>query len=175
MCKKTGTSLLEIIIALFIMAAAMIPIAHLIGFGGSATQKDNRQIHAIQVLERTMRLLLQQPFQDIPIGANLTAYATPPVQLGTVPGPHGATYQVFLTCENVSPIDFRFHPVNVNRPGFSEGAPLATDFQAMQTLRLNDCVKKLSVRIDWIEQGNRTISFQAVSFRANLDRRGSGT
>ncbi|HOY65723.1 MAG TPA: prepilin-type N-terminal cleavage/methylation domain-containing protein, partial [Candidatus Ozemobacteraceae bacterium] len=84
-----GVTLIEIMLALFILASAMIPIASLMGYGGKATLKDNRHIVGIQVLQQTATLLLQAPYRDIPVGTNLATYATQPILLGDVTGPNG--------------------------------------------------------------------------------------
>ena len=47
---KRGITLIEIVMAMLIMASVMIPVASIMGYGGRATVKDARRIAAIQLL-----------------------------------------------------------------------------------------------------------------------------
>ncbi len=166
-----GVTLIEIMLALFILASAMIPIASLMGYGGKATLKDNRHIVGIQVLQQTATLLLQAPYRDIPVGTNLATYATQPILLGDVTGPNGTVYRVLLTSELV-PVSFSYYSVNVQNPGFSEAAPRPTDFLGPNTLNLTNCLKRLAIRVSWLEQGSARPEIHCVTYRADLNRRG---
>ncbi|HEY9069887.1 MAG TPA: hypothetical protein VIV61_06485 [Candidatus Ozemobacteraceae bacterium] len=169
-----GVTLIEIMLALFIMASAMLPIASLMGYGGRATLKDNRHIVGIQLLQQTATLLLQAPYRDIPTGTDLAVYATPPIALGNVTGPNGAVYRVLLTSELV-PVSFSYYSVNVQNAGFSEAAPRPTDFVGPNTLNLANCLKRLTIRVSWQEQGTVRPEITCVTYRADLNRRGSAS
>lgn len=107
-----GVTLLEIMMALLIMSSAMIPIASLMGYGGRATSKDARRIVAIQTLEKTLRQLLVEPYDEIPTGKALKKKFNN-VELGTIVTPAGYQYEVELDSSYVSPVNFSYQPVKV--------------------------------------------------------------
>ena len=170
MDSRKGTTLLEIMIALFILATAMIPIASIMGYGGRATTKDARRIIAIQQLDKTLRRLLREPFPQIPLGANVQTGFNE-VALGKITVEQGYSYNVSLKSEYVNPTVFTYQGVNVNRPTFKEDQPVAADFLAAENLTLNNVVLRLTVTVSWTEQGNLPVSVSAMTFRANLERR----
>jgi len=159
--------------ALFILAATMIPVASIMGVGSKATQKDSRRIVAIQTMQNQANLLLQAPFKDIPLGEKLTSYSTAPVKLGTIVGPNQVSYQVKLTCSALSPVSLGYYSVNVQNAGFQEGNPQPTDFVGPRTLSLSNCVKRLKILVTWKETGGRDVEISCLTYRADLNRRGS--
>lgn len=167
---KRGTTLLEIMIALFIMAAAMIPIASIMGYGGRATSKDSRRIVAIQLLDKTLRQLLQEPFDQIPVGANVQASFNG-VRLGNVVSDQGESYAVTLNSQYENPVNFSYCGLDVNRPTFQGDNPIADDFLPVEVLALNDVVLRLEVTVQWNEQTNLPVSVSAITYRANFQRR----
>ena len=168
-----GITLIEIMMALFILAATMIPVASIMGVGSKATQKDSRRIVAIQTMQNQANLLLQAPFKDIPLGTELTSYSTAPVKLGTIVGPNQVSYQVKLTCSALSPVSLGYYSVNVQNAGFQEGNPQPTDFVGPRTLFLSNCVKRLKILVTWKETGGRDVEISCLTYRADLNRRGS--
>ncbi|HOY66504.1 MAG TPA: hypothetical protein PLP29_06415, partial [Candidatus Ozemobacteraceae bacterium] len=98
-------------------------------------------------------------------------YATQPILLGDVTGPNGTVYRVLLTSELV-PVSFSYYSVNVQNPGFSEAAPRPTDFLGPNTLNLTNCLKRLAIRVSWLEQGSARPEIHCVTYRADLNRRG---
>lgn len=167
-CK--GTSLLEIVIALLIMTSAMIPIASLMGYGGRATSKDARRIVAIQTLEKTVRQLLQEPFTEIPLGKSVKASFNG-VDLGKIVSPAGYEFEVELSSQYVSPVDFSFQNVKVNLPAFKPENPLPGDFSDPETISLANCVLELIVKVSWSEQKTLPVNISALTYRANFHRR----
>lgn len=168
--KNMGTTLLEILIALFILATAMIPIASIMGYGGRATTKDSRRIVAIQLLDKTLRKLLQEPFTQIPVGTGIQTGFNG-ISLGDVKTEQGNSYKIFLDSEFVNPTVFAYQGVDVNRPAFKADSPVSADFLAAENLTLNDVVLRLTVRVEWLEQGNLPVSVSALTFRADFERR----
>lgn len=166
----SGTTLLEIIIALLIMTSAMIPIASLMGYGGRATTKDARRIVAIQTLEKTLRQLLQEPFTEIPVGNTVKASFNG-VDLGKIVSPAGYEYDVELSSKYVSPVNFSFQNVKVNLPAFKPEDPLAGDFSDSESLVLTDCILELVVKVSWKEQQTLPVDVSAMTYRANFQRR----
>ncbi|GAB4278169.1 MAG: hypothetical protein Kow0029_21350 [Candidatus Rifleibacteriota bacterium] len=167
---RKAVTLIEIMLALLIMAGAMIPIASLMGYGGKATSKDARRIAAIQILDKTLRQILQEPFADIPVGKNIQV-PFKNVRLGAVKSEQGQNYTVILNSSFVNPTNFAYCGVNVNRPSFKGDNPVAADFLAAETLTLSDVVLRVEVTVQWVEQGNLPVSVSAVTFRANFKRR----
>ncbi len=165
-----GVTLLEIMMALLIMASAMIPIASLMGYGGRATSKDARRIVAIQTLEKTLRQLLVEPFDQIPVGKAIKKKFNN-VELGTVVTPAGYQYEVELDSDYVSPLNFSYQAVKVNLPSFKADNPKATDFAPAETLSLTDCVLELQVKVTWKEQQALDVFVSAMTYRANFHRR----
>jgi hypothetical protein len=167
---NNGTTLLEILIALFIMATAMIPIASIMGYGGRATSKDARRIVAIQLLDKTLRQLLQQSFDDIPVAKNVQTGFNG-IRLGDVVAENGETYNLRLNSEFVNPARFAYQGVDVNRPKFNGSNPVAADFTAQENLVLNDVILRLELLVQWNEQKDLPVSVSAVTFRADFNRR----
>lgn len=168
--RLSGLTLLEIMFAMLILAGAMIPVASLMGYGGRATGKDARRIAGIHILQKTVQQLLKEPFEDIPLGNNLETSFNE-VSLGNVVSEQGNTYKVILSSQYVNPATFNYRGINVNRSGFDEGNPLATDFLAAKNLVLNDVVIKLELKVEWLEQKDLPVSVSAVTYRADFERR----
>ncbi|MDD2997819.1 MAG: hypothetical protein PHV05_02085 [Candidatus Riflebacteria bacterium] len=166
----SGVTLLELMLALLILSSAMIPIASLMGYGGRATSKDARRIVAIQTLEKTLRQLLQEPFDQIPVG-NAVKTSFNGVDLGNITSSAGYSYEVELSSKYVSPVDFAFQNVKVNLPTFDPGAPQASDFADKESLSLANCVIELIVKVTWNEQKNLPVEVSAMTYRANFRRR----
>jgi len=168
--KTAGVTLLEIMIALLIMASVMIPISSIMGYGGAATSKDARRIAAMQILDKTMRQILQEPYGIIPMGNGLqTSFGG--VALGNVVSSNGTVYTVILNCEFESPAVFAYQGVKVNSPAFKTDDPESGDFLAAENLSLSDCVKSFQVIVRWTEQQTIPVEISAVSYRADFTRR----
>ncbi|MBI3037721.1 type II secretion system protein [bacterium] len=171
--RRRGITLLEIIIAVGILAMAMIPVSGIMGYGAKAVSKDARQIEAIQLLEKTVNLLLQQPFKDIPVGNNITNYSTAPVNLclGNIDGKKGGKYTVSMDCQ-IIPVTFSYQSVDVGDPTFDELNPPAGLF-SNENLTVSDSIKEIKVKIEWTEEKTKQVQFRALTYRADLNRRGS--
>ncbi|OGK06147.1 MAG: hypothetical protein A2W80_15425 [Candidatus Riflebacteria bacterium GWC2_50_8] len=167
---KRGITLIEIVMAMLIMASVMIPVASIMGYGGRATVKDARRIAAIQLLEKTMRVLLQEDFAAIPTGNSLQA-SFGNVVLGNITSDAGTVYTVSLDSEFISPAKFAFNGVNVNSPTFKTDEPAAEDFMTSETLSLNNCVKQVRITVRWMEQQTTPVEIAVISYRADFTRR----
>lgn len=169
---RSGITLLEIIIALLIMTSVMIPISSLMGYGGSATKKDARRITAIQLLDKTMREILQTEFKLIPVGNDIkTPFGA--THLGTVTSSAGVEYTVSLSSNYISPAVFSFQNIRVNLPDFKPEEPKDTDFTGAETISLANCVKSLIVTVSWVEQQSIPVQVSAISYSADFARRKS--
>lgn len=173
--QRHGTTLLEIMFALVILATAMIPIASVMGYGAKTTVKDFRTIEAIQFLQKTANMLLQEPYRNLPLNqaTYASAYAlNPGIPLGTAIKGRETTYAIEFTCVEVSPIEFSAYLINVSGATFDEGNPQATDFSGPVTQSFDHCVKRLQVRVMWVEPNGTPRQIDAITFRADLNRRG---
>ncbi|MFZ5951398.1 MAG: type IV pilus modification PilV family protein [Candidatus Rifleibacteriota bacterium] len=172
MLKNRGTTLIEIMIALFILATAMIPIASIMGYGGRATSKDARRILAIQLLDKTLRQMLQTDYDKIPTGKNIQK-GFEGIALGDVTSgqDQGYPFNISLDSEYVNPANFKYRGVDVNRPTFKADSPVGDDFLPEETLSLNNVVIRLTVTVTWNEQQNLPVSVSAMTFRADFQRR----
>ncbi len=172
MLKKSGTTLIEIMIALFVLASAMIPIASIMGYGGRATSKDARRILAMQLLDKTLRQMLQADYDEIPIGKNIQN-GFEGIALGDVTAGQdkGFSFNISLDSEYVNPVKFKYRGVGVNRPTFKADSPVGDDFLPEETISLNDVVIKLTVTVTWNEQQNLPVSVSAMTYRADFQRR----
>ena len=67
-CKshdKSGVTLTEIMLALFILSAAFIPIIAVMSTGIRGTQKDETILRGVQLAQKTLNTALQLPFGDL--------------------------------------------------------------------------------------------------------------
>jgi hypothetical protein len=68
-CKRTeknrGVTLTEILLALFILSAAFIPIIAVMSTGIRGTQKDETILRGVQLAQKTLNTALQLPFGDL--------------------------------------------------------------------------------------------------------------
>ena len=164
--RRSGMTLLEILLATVIMALAMIPVSGLMGYGARATTRDHQEIECIQLLEKNGNLLLKRDYRQIPVGNNQL--------LETVSGRWGRSFRVFLNCQEIATTTFSYNSIQVNLAGFDENNPRVADFNSTpETISLPNCVKQLNIRVDVFDSGNVLIkSIQAVTFSADMNRRG---
>ncbi|MDD2624087.1 MAG: hypothetical protein PHQ02_04635 [Candidatus Riflebacteria bacterium] len=167
--NREGITLPEIIVATLILCLAMIPIAGLMGYGGKATLKDARRITAIQMLDKTMRSLLSEPFNEIPRGNNIVKSFNN-ISLGDVKASNGVTYSVKLTSQYMT-TSFDYKPVNVHTATFNEASPKPADFASVESLTLTDSILRLSLTISWTEEKSKVVQVSALTYRANFSRR----
>ncbi|MBU1105613.1 MAG: hypothetical protein KKB51_03010 [Candidatus Riflebacteria bacterium] len=173
---RSGTSLLEIIMATVVLAVAMIPIAAMIGFGHRGTSKDFRNLTAIQLLEGTMRQVLVAEYDRVPIG-NLTA----PVDLGTFTLPLGtiasssANYDLSLNVTGES-VTFSYNPIRIDLNTFIATAAATWQFDASTDLKFDNSsivkafrVKRVVGQITWNEpERNQQRSIKMMTFLTRM-------
>ncbi|MGM0599250.1 MAG: type IV pilus modification PilV family protein [Candidatus Rifleibacteriota bacterium] len=67
-CRKTGLSLVEVMMAIVIFAFAVIPIIGLFGRGTTYTQTNADFLAAMHSSSGYLRSLMGLPFRDVPLG-----------------------------------------------------------------------------------------------------------
>lgn len=63
--QRQGVTLTEIMLALFILSAAFIPIIAVMSTGIRGTQKDETILRGVQLAQKTLNTALQLPFGDL--------------------------------------------------------------------------------------------------------------
>lgn len=182
--NNKGITLIEITIATLILASVVVPISSLMGFGGKATTKDAKRIAAIQILDKTMRQILAQPFSEI---ANITKKTETKhnsnicdnkILLGTVysevnPGKSGNGFKFDVELRTIfKPVSFSYKPIEVWKEGFDEKKPKLKYFGNTETISLDKSVIELKLIVKWEENKNKvTNSISAKSYMADLSRK----
>jgi len=173
---RSGTSLLEIIMATVVLAVAMIPIAAMIGFGHRGTSKDFRNLTAIQLLEGTMRQVLVADYDHVPIG-NLTS----PVDLGTFTLPLGtvasssANYDISLRVTGES-VTFAYQPIRIDLNTFVASDAATWEFDSSTDITFDNSstmnayrVKRVIGQVTWNEpERNQQRSIRMLTFLTRM-------
>lgn len=173
---KSGTSLLEIIMATVVLAVAMIPIAAMIGFGHRGTSKDFRNLTAIHLLEGTMRQVLAAEYDRIPIGTLAS-----PVDLGTFTLPLGtiassaANYDLSLVVTGES-VSFAYQPIRVDLNTFVASDAATWAFDSPVSIDFNNSsavnpfrVKRVVGEVTWNEpEINQQRSIKMMTFLTRM-------
>lgn len=118
--NRKGISFTEILLAFFIMAMTLLPISGIMSYGHRGTQKDFRQVQAIEILVARLNQVSSIPFRKllslIPSGNSVTISS--PIFTGTnlemafgdlAIGPSTFTASVSL---NGVPASFSYRPVD---------------------------------------------------------------
>ena len=63
--NRKGVTLSEIMLALFIISAAFLPIMGAMSTGVRGTQKDETVLRGVQLAQKTLNIALQIPFKDL--------------------------------------------------------------------------------------------------------------
>lgn len=163
--KSAGVTLTEIMFAMLILVSAMIPVSSLMGYGGRATSKDARRIVAIQNLEKTMRQIMQAPYDDIPIAKNILKDFSG-VNLGEITAPSGHKYSISMTSK-LEELRFNYLCVDVNNSDFTK--KINKDFfTASETVTLASSAKEITIKVSWTENTSIPVEVSAVTYRANF-------
>lgn len=166
---QSGISLIELMLSVIIMACAMIPIAGIMGYGFRGTQRDHRQIRAIQLCQERLNQVMGIPF------ARLVSTSSP-ISSGTevlVPlGPvtiDGTNYTASLQVSN-KPVNFTYRTVDINNAAYTGPDTLPYPWIAgNQTLNLaTNYALEVVVSVTWNENTKQQ-SVSLTSFRAKQD------
>ncbi|MFZ2957313.1 MAG: hypothetical protein WA705_10525 [Candidatus Ozemobacteraceae bacterium] len=167
--RSKGISLLEIMLATCILAFSMIPVAGMIGFGFRETQRDDRQVKAIQLCQATLNQAMGTDYSQLTLGTAVTSISSGAavlVRLGAM-NVEGATYTVRLIVADKS-LSFKMQTVDVNQPGYSPATPSTWVFSAAPNISIpSNGAYQITAEVSWTEHGvPQTVALS--SFKANL-------
>ena len=169
---KSGLSLLEVLFAAGILAVAMIPIAGVMGYGIRGTQRDSRQIRAMQICQARLNQVMKANFNDVPLGlttANIEVGGQTIVNLGgeTL---DGTTYSTSLEVTNIG-VNFSYRSINLNNPSYNPEDPSSFEFLAgTSNLAIaNNAARRVTIRVSWVEGRGIVQNVQLTSFIANFE------
>ncbi len=177
--RQSGITLLEIMFAVIILAAAMIPIASMIGFGFKGTMKDYRNIVALQLLESTLNQVQSAEYDAIPDGNHTTTLVliatdtNARIPLGNIAS-GGYTFNVSLNVA-AQDVTFSYQSVLYNQPGFNENNPATWQFSGVQTVSYNQAsglfarrVRRVEAIVNWTEPNTAPRTVRAVTFKVRM-------
>ena len=139
---RRGVTLIEIVFAFLILVIAALGASGIISYGHRGTQKDFREVEAIQLLGDRMNQVLAIPFEDLDplltfgdqatFSATLFGATPQEVVLGPiVQGPRTYTAEVSLQRQ---PVILGFCPINIpNSPNYLPGVATSWNFDALNT------------------------------------------
>lgn len=178
--QKNGVTLIEIMLAMVILAMAFIPIMGVMGTSVKATDKDNRTIKAIEMCQKKLNKALQFPFKSQltpPVGGSFTfggvASETKKagnifLQLGPNTTEDGFKFITTLTTEDIG---VNFH-VPVYDPLAKEQNPNNPAMwgwgTADQVIPYTGVFTKYTMKIQWKDAGNNKF-YTLVSFKAKSE------
>jgi hypothetical protein len=185
-CRR-GTSLTEIMIAFFILCMAVLPVSGIISYGHKGTQKDMRNVYALQLLNDRMNQVssLAYPDLDSLITSGNSAAISDTILSGTdkqvklgVEHAHKTDYTVTLDLSRV-PISFDYCPIDiVNSTNYLASEALTWVFAAKKTENYDGTlpnwpykVLKVYVKVDWNEQNNTVArKVDALTYVVDLEK-----
>jgi len=183
---KKGISLIEIMVAFTILVMSILSISGLVSYRHRGTQKDFRNVQAIQILEEKMNQLLAASFSKISddvmlaaaritINGVLFAGTGHEIRLGDIAG---TDFNVTAELEKI-PVSFGVMPLEINnnyefaRVETYRFGTLTSDlarFDGSNNLRNRFRVIKVIVRVQWTEPVvNVNKQINAVSFMVDLE------
>ena len=181
--SRQGTTLLELIIAFFILVVAALSITGLMSYGHRGTEKDFRAVQAVQLLEDRMNRLLMLPAAQLL--TSITAGGSTPqtfasALLGVPLGPVtiGANAFTVTATLNRQPVRFATRELDLlNAVNYNPSDPATWRFSdpsdahgSFNGTTLPYRVVKIVVTVSWEELVNRKAprSIEAVSFAVDF-------
>ncbi|GAB4279261.1 MAG: hypothetical protein Kow0029_23100 [Candidatus Rifleibacteriota bacterium] len=137
---SAAMTLTEILLAMFFIAAAFIPVVGVLGSSMKATDKDDRTIKAVNICQQKLNQALQFPFGILEPGANQTrSYGT--TSLETLYSSNDAN-KIVLTVgpEEIDGFKFKTVLTVTDRPG-SFNVPMYDPFEKGKPGNENDPTK----------------------------------
>lgn len=158
----------EIIFAVGILAAAMIPIAGVMGHGFEITQRDQRQIAAIQLCQSRLNQAMALPFADLTsTGASISSGTQVLLDLGAI-DIDNTQYTVSLDVADRN-VSYTYNSVDLNDLNYDTSDPDTWVFEDSQTLNIAaDVAKIITIIVSWMERGTEQ-TVEMTVFRANLE------
>lgn len=181
MTSKTGTTLIELILAFLILVIAVLSVSGLISFGHRGTQKDFRMVQGIQLLEDTMNRFLVASCSQLLAAVPGTAPATFTAPVLGIPlgairvGTTDYSVSAALTRQSVS-FSTRELDIVTSPPVYDKNNPSTWRFSAATNrngqfdgVSLPHRVMKIHVLVEWTEPlHNVTRRVDAVSFAVDF-------
>lgn len=187
--KNKAVTMMEILIATFVLAVAFIPIIGVMGTGISATKKDEVILKAVQLGNSTMNTVMQLPFNDLVenrgeggVGVGSWTFGGDPgsfeyatgsvvLSLGEVTGPPGiGSYSVTLQVRDRE-VAFNLWLHDPNARAAAEDNPALWGWvsatQPMSGAR-RGLFHEYLLSVSWVNGGQERV-YRLVSYKANLD------
>lgn len=186
--NKSGTSLIEIMMAFGIMVVSILAISGLISYGHRGTEKDFRNVQAIQVLEEKMNRLLTASFAkisaEVMAGANKVT-----VNKVLFPGTvhqivfgkttiEKTTFDVFADLEKIA-VSFEVRPLEIDNSyefakvqtyKFGALTSALARFDGSNTGKNRYRVIRVFIRVKWVEPVvNVARQVEALSYMVDLE------
>lgn len=169
---KSGLSLLEVLFATGILAVAMIPIAGVMGYGIRGTQRDSRQIRAMQICQARLNQVMKANFNDVPLGSNTANIIVDGQTIVNLENEtlDGTTYSTSLEVTNIG-VEFSYRSINLNNPSYNPDDPSTYEFlrDASRLTINNNAARRVTIRVSWVEGQGIVQNVQLTSFIANFE------
>lgn len=169
---NSGLSLIELVLAVAILAFSMIPIAGIMGQGIKGTQKNYRTIVGIQLLKETLNKAISAKYADLPVGnqtSDISLSNGKKIQLGDIMV-NKNKYTVSLNVTAVS-VKFKYSPIDVSKSGFDPNAPSTWTFSSATYIKFDGSsiasakrVKKVIANIKWTESNGAKKKYRLMSY-----------
>lgn len=180
----SGITLLELMIAMFILAVAFIPVIASLGSSLSGTEKDERSITSLQLAQSALAAAIQFPFSALPTFAgggngpwtiggdvNVIQYPTSPgvnemvMRVGRIKV-FKTTYKLLLTIEDV-PLTFKFKTYNITEKDKFPTTPSSWGW-ANSSFSVQQVHHRYTMTAEWTEPDGKTKFCSLVSYKSDL-------
>lgn len=180
----SGITLLELMIAMFILAIAFIPVIASLGSSLSGTEKDDRSITGLQLAQSALAAAIQFPFSDLPtfagggtgpweIGGDVD-----PIQYPSSPGANEmvmrvgrikvfkTTYKLLLTIEDV-PLTLHFRTYDITKKDKFPTTPSGWGWTD-SSFAVQQVHHRYTMAATWTEPDGKTKFCSLVSYKSDL-------
>lgn len=177
---NAALSLIEVILAMVILASAFIPIIGVMGTAAKATDKDNRTIKAMDLCQDKLNKALQFPFDDTDLANTLNPrgsvrkfgefteviLTSGQIKLRLGPGENidGVIYDSMLVSTDATGT-FHVPMYDAFAKGVASTTPSSWNW-ADKEVDFERVFSKYAVTVKWKDQANRSQHYTLVSFKA---------
>ncbi|MBI3038259.1 hypothetical protein HYY75_04280 [bacterium] len=172
-------TLIEIVLAVAILAMAFLPIIGAMGSAMKGGEKDKRIVTAMHMAQSKLNAALQFPFNDIPAnkgglgtygGAAAWNYATNSGRISLTLGPEsGLQSELVITDE---PVSFTFQTYDPVQKSANPGNPAAWGWTPYGPPPLNNVFHKYILTVKWNEKTKPPTApdaeYKLISFKARI-------
>ena len=161
--SKSAVTLVEILLAVVLMAGAFLPIMGLMSSSIKVTEQDENTQRAVMLCQEKLNSVLQMPFNKFNVGT-VNSGETKSGDISVTFGPQlieGITFTSTLLVEpyvvvyNVPTCDF-------SRKGQNKNNPSLWGFSNIQ-YTVSDKVKRFTVTVKWKDKGRSNEKFYTLS------------